>query len=213
MHIISWIMSLLALFGWGVTIPAAGSHHQPTKPAAIARAPLSPDPTPGPSKLPVPKPTVTPIPTATPTPVAPGAPAEIASEATCPGQSDTAKTIQALTCLTSNARVFHGLKPVSDSQALLAATTAKAQDMAKCGYGHTACGLPFDHEILANGYTGQCYGENIAMGQRSPRDVFVAWMNSPEHRANILNAKYRDFGVAETPGSQGPLWVMELGGC
>jgi uncharacterized protein YkwD len=121
--------------------------------------------------------------------------------------------VPALTCLTNNARVFHGLKPLTASQALLTAAAAKAQDMAKCGYGHTACGLPFEHEILAAGYAGHCYGENIAMGQRSPHDVFVAWMNSPEHRANILNADYRDLGVAGQAGSQGPLWVMELGGC
>lgn len=85
--------------------------------------------------------------------------------------------------------------------------------MAKCGYGHTACGFAFEKEIKASGYTGQCYGENIAMGQKSPRDVFVAWMNSPGHRANILNGQYTGIGVAEVAGSQGPLWVMELGGC
>ena len=37
--------------------------------------------------------------------------------------------------------------------------------------------------------------------------------NVEGHRANILNNQYRDLGVAETAGSQGPLWVMELGGC
>jgi uncharacterized protein YkwD len=54
---------------------------------------------------------------------------------------------------------------------------------------------------------------NIAMGQRTPHDVFVAWMNSRGHRANILNQQYRDFGVAELGSSEGPLWTMELGGC
>ena len=193
---------MLAMFGWGVTNGAPS--HQSAKPAVTrsAAAPAvvaakSPTPTPVSSKSP------------TPQPVA----GEIASEATCPGGSDLAKTLQALTCLTNNARTFHGLKPVADSQALLAAAAAKGQDMAKCGYGHTACGQVFQHEILAKGYTGKCYGENIAMGQRSPHEVFVDWMNSPGHRANILNANYRDLGVNETAGSQGPLWTMELGGC
>jgi uncharacterized protein YkwD len=102
---------------------------------------------------------------------------------------------------------------ISDQPALMAAAAAKAADMKSCGYGHEACGRAFDYEIHAKGYPGRCYGENIAYGQKSPHDVFVAWMNSPGHRANILNPDYRDLGVAETAGPNGPLWVMELGGC
>jgi uncharacterized protein YkwD len=163
------------------------------------------------SASPAPSTSASPSPTNSPSTTS--ASTEIASEQTCPGQSSVSNTVSALTCLTSNARKYHGLKPVSGNQALLAATSAKAHDMATCGYGHTACGRAFDYWIKAKGYTGSCYGENIAMGQKSPHDVFVAWMNSPGHRANILNSNYRDLGVAETAGSQGPLWVMELGGC
>lgn len=209
MHTISWIMTLLALFGWGVTTPSTTQHQ--SRPGLTQSSPghsAAPTPLPATPKSPSPAPKSS----AQPTPVA-GTPTEIASEAACPGQADPSRTIQALTCLTNNARVFHGLRPVADNQALLAAAAAKDQDMAKCGYGHTACGQVFQHEILAKGYAGKCYGENIAMGQRSPHDVFVAWMNSPGHRANILNANYRDLGVAELAGSGGPLWTMELGGC
>src|SRR5262249_34351266 len=112
-----------------------------------------------------------------------------------------------------NARKFHHLGAMARNSALLAAAAAKDADMLNCGYGHEACGRAFDYQIKASGYAGHCWGENIAYGQRSPRDVFVAWMNSPGHRANILGHDYRDLGVAEVAGSQGPLWVMELGGC
>jgi len=203
---ISWVMTLLALFGWGTTTGAT-PNHQVHKPA-ITRSATSPSPV-AESPSPTPVTSSSPSPTSSATVTA----NEIASEATCPGQSDLAKTVSTLNCLTNNARVFHGLKPLADNQPLLAAASGKTQDMAKCGYGHTACGLPFEREILAHGYTGHCYGENIAMGQATPHDVFVAWMNSPGHRANILNADYRDLGVAETASSQGPLWAMELGGC
>ena len=85
--------------------------------------------------------------------------------------------------------------------------------MLNCGYGHTACGRASNYWVQAKGYTGRCSGENIAMGQRTPREVFTAWMNSPGHRANILNTSYRHIGVAQTASSRGPLWVMHLGGC
>ncbi len=34
-------------------------------------------------------------------------------------------------------------------------------------------------------------GENIAWGQRSPEEVMNGWMNSSEHRANILNSSFK----------------------
>ncbi|GAA3328549.1 hypothetical protein GCM10020331_072940 [Ectobacillus funiculus] len=41
-------------------------------------------------------------------------------------------------------------------------------------------------------------GENIAKGQRSADEVVTAWMNSPGHRANILNGNYTHIGIGHT---------------
>ena len=218
MHtIFSSFLMFLSLFGLGVVggnpvvVPhsanqvlaaPAGSPHSSKPPRTIS--PPSPIPTLSVSPTPSASPSVSPT---------PGAAAEIATEAVCPGQSNTANTVGALTCLTQQARAYHHVGAISDQPALMAAAAAKAADMKSCGYGHEACGRAFDYEIHAKGYPGRCYGENIAYGQKSPHDVFVAWMNSPGHRANILNPDYRDLGVAETAGPNGPLWVMELGGC
>ena len=38
-------------------------------------------------------------------------------------------------------------------------------------------------------------GENIAAGYSTPEQVVQGFMNSPEHRANILNPNYHDIGV------------------
>lgn len=44
-------------------------------------------------------------------------------------------------------------------------------------------------------------GENLAMGNFKNEEALVeAWMNSPGHRANILNDKYREIGVAVSKG-------------
>lgn len=53
------------------------------------------------------------------------------------------------------------------------------------------------------GYSYMAAGENIAAGYYSPESVMNAWMNSPGHRANILNTLFNRIGVAcyEVPNS------------
>lgn len=57
---------------------------------------------------------------------------------------------------------------------------------------------------LVGGATWRAIGENIAFGY-SPDVIFRMYMNSPPHRANILSARYRFFGVGwvETAGGPG----------
>lgn len=54
--------------------------------------------------------------------------------------------------------------------------------------------------ITRAGYAWFTYGENIAAGQRTPQEVVSAWMNSAGHRANILNAQFRDVGIGLAVG-------------
>ena len=42
---------------------------------------------------------------------------------------------------------------------------------------------------------GHILGENLAGGQTTPQKVVEAWMDSPTHRANILNKNFRELGV------------------
>ncbi len=54
-------------------------------------------------------------------------------------------------------------------------------------------------------------GENIAAGQWTPEEVVADWMNSPGHRANILNGKFTKLGVGYVyvPGDMyGHYWVQ-----
>jgi hypothetical protein len=55
-------------------------------------------------------------------------------------------------------------------------------------------------------HSGGCYAENIAMGQPSVESVVQTWMNSPGHRANILNGGYRTIGVGCAADSAGRLY-------
>ncbi|WP_409062814.1 CAP domain-containing protein [Streptomyces sp. SYP-A7185] len=54
-------------------------------------------------------------------------------------------------------------------------------------------------------------GENIARGQANARSVMDAWMNSPGHRANILNCDYKTLGVGAHFAPGGPWWTQDFG--
>ncbi|MFF7239647.1 CAP domain-containing protein [Streptomyces collinus] len=54
-------------------------------------------------------------------------------------------------------------------------------------------------------------GENIARGQADAAAVMAAWMNSPGHRANILNCDYKTLGVGVHFGAGGPWWTQDFG--
>ena len=49
--------------------------------------------------------------------------------------------------------------------------------------------------MRAEGYQYTTAGENIAAGYATPESVVQGWINSPGHRANILNANYKHMGI------------------
>ena len=51
-------------------------------------------------------------------------------------------------------------------------------------------------------------GENIAKGQTTPQQVVQAWMESPGHRANIINASYTQIGVGYV--ASGNYWTRQI---
>ncbi|HZZ73306.1 MAG TPA: CAP domain-containing protein [Pirellulales bacterium] len=53
--------------------------------------------------------------------------------------------------------------------------------------------------------------ENIAMGQGTAAEAMRDWMNSPGHRANILNASYTRVGIAAYVGAGGTIyWCQQF---
>ncbi len=63
------------------------------------------------------------------------------------------------------------------------------------------------HTVLGE-FNYTCYkaGENIAGGFSTPEAVVEAWMNSPGHRANILNPDYNKIGVGYYVDQNGAYW-------
>ncbi|WP_017434809.1 CAP domain-containing protein [Saccharococcus caldoxylosilyticus] len=99
--------------------------------------------------------------------------------------------------LTNKERARAGLPALKVDAQLSAVAQKKSQDMQQNHYfSHTSptYGSPFDM-MRDFGVTYNTAGENIAKGQRTPQEVVTAWMNSPGHRANILNRQFTHIGV------------------
>ena len=99
--------------------------------------------------------------------------------------------------LVNQRRAEHRLKPLTQDWELSRVARYKSQDMKDLGYfSHTSptYGSPFQM-MKSFGISYRTAGENIAKGYASPEAVVNAWMNSPGHRANILNSTYTHIGV------------------
>ncbi|WP_222930803.1 CAP domain-containing protein [Allochromatium palmeri] len=102
--------------------------------------------------------------------------------------------------LTNNERQMNGLHRLAWNDLLLASARGHSIDMATNGYfSHTGLdGRDSSDRISDAGYSWNYAAENIAAGQTTPIEVVDAWMNSPGHRANILNSVVCDLGVGYT---------------
>lgn len=105
---------------------------------------------------------------------------------------------------TNTQRVKAGLAPLKTNDKLMASAKLKVEDMIANHYfehtspsGKTVADLGRDV-----GYDYVVMGENLALGNFSDaNDLLQAWMNSPGHRANILNTGYEEVGVYAAQGT------------
>ena len=110
-------------------------------------------------------------------------------------------------------RTNKGLSALATNWQVSRVARYKSQDMVNKNYfSHTSptYGSPFN--MMENfGIKFSAAGENIAYGQRTPKEVVTAWMNSPGHRANILSASYTQTGVGAAKKADGTIyWTQEF---
>jgi uncharacterized protein YkwD len=104
---------------------------------------------------------------------------------------------------TNAQRIKNGLPPLKTNDKLEQSAQIKVEDMIKNQYfEHTS---PSGKTVadLGNqvGYNFVVMGENLALGDfTNSTDLLTAWMNSPGHRANILNTSYEDIGTYAAQG-------------
>jgi uncharacterized protein YkwD len=136
-----------------------------------------------------------------------------------PASADSAEslpspTVRQVISMVNQARSRAGCGPVAYNSRLGSAARQHSADMAGRRYfsHYTPGGAGPGNRMLNAGYRWNAYGENIAWGQRSPGQVMNAWLNSPDHRHNILNCRYRSIGVGVAYNRNGtPYWTQDFG--
>ena len=135
------------------------------------------------------QPTATPVPTTKP--VATAKPTPIPTSTANNTRSFASQVLQ----LVNEERAKAGLQPLSTTSALSSAANKRAQEI-KQSFSHTRPDGSSTFTVLKEyNISYRTAGENIAYGQRTPQEVVTGWMNSPGHRANILNANFGKIGI------------------
>ncbi|WUF64127.1 CAP domain-containing protein [Streptomyces decoyicus] len=114
--------------------------------------------------------------------------------------------------LVNQERAQADCSPVTADKELAELAQQFSDDMARRGFfGHTDPDgdTPWDRADAAG--IKDLGGENIARGQATAQAVMESWMNSPGHRANILNCDYKTLGVGVHFGQGGPWWTQDFG--
>ncbi len=96
------------------------------------------------------------------------------------------------------------LPPLFENEELNATALAKAQDMfAKQYFEHISpSGIGPGELAKSHGYEYIVEGENLILGNfKDEQEVVQLWMDSPGHRANILNDRFTEIGVAVIKGT------------
>mgnify|MGYP001563259791 CR=1 FL=1 len=111
-------------------------------------------------------------------------------------------TKSALVSFVNQARQSSGLQPLVENQKLDHAAQLKAEDMVQKQYfSHTSPqGVSPWYWFLNIGYNYKYAGENLAIGFFDSKEVYDAWLNSPSHKANLLNSNYKEVGTAVLDG-------------
>ncbi len=123
------------------------------------------------------------------------------------GSTDTSYAQQVID-LVNEERAKAGLAPVNASEAITQAANVRAQEIVT-NFSHTRPdGSSFSTALRQAGVSYMGSGENIAYGQRTPKEVMDGWMNSSGHRANILNANYKNIGIGYYENNGVKYWVQ-----
>jgi uncharacterized protein YkwD len=131
-------------------------------------------------------PSVAPTPTQTPT------------QAPTGSASATAAYEARILVLVNSARATAGLRPVTASNCADSFAESWAPKIQHDG--------ALSHQSLSPILTA-CHastaGENVAYGDVTADEMMTMWMNSPGHRANILNPSYTGIGIGAVTDSSG----------
>lgn len=154
-----------------------------------------------------------PPPRSTPAPAAPPSGAPIIS---APPVVNVGAVTDDMIARTNGARRAAGVPALARSAALMAAAQLQADQMVRVGrMEHELPGQAYGtlrSRLAAVRYEVRAAAENIAEGQRSAAEVVVTWLDSPDHRVNMLSREYTEMGSGVAAARNGRLYFAQVFG-
>jgi uncharacterized protein YkwD len=116
--------------------------------------------------------------------------------------------------LTNKAREEEKLPPLKPNAILFKAAREHTLNMIKQNkMDHVLDGKKPSDRTKEAGYKSGWIGENIAAGQGwLPHVAFKVWMESPGHKANILNRTYSEIGIGVSRSTKGEYFYTQVFG-
>lgn len=145
-------------------------------------------------------------------PGSPGAPAPAAAPFAPGGAFEVTPEEKELCALANAERQKAGVAPLAMSALLFKAARQHSANMARQEMlSHTLDEKGPTERLKDVGYEWSQYGENVALAQRTPADAILSWMNSPQHKENLLSKDSTQIGVAVAAAADGKkYWTMVL---
>ncbi len=146
-----------------------------------------------------------------------------------PTSSDLTQVRLATLCLVNRERLSHGEGALKANAKLQAAAQGHSEDMSAGDYfehdgrhGDTPLSRMRAAGYIFSTHIGYAVGENIAwatLWMATPKAIVASWMASPGHRANILDATFRESGIGVSPhplaslahGQAGAIYTQDFG--
>ncbi|TDD33792.1 CAP domain-containing protein [Nonomuraea terrae] len=114
--------------------------------------------------------------------------------------------------LTNAARSRHGCRPLRVDDGLMRSARTHAVEMARTGLlSHNSPDGASPWVRMERAGYGWGAAENIGAGYNSPEEALRGWMDTPDHRRNILNCGLKAIGVGVASGPGGPWWTQDFG--
>jgi uncharacterized protein YkwD len=132
-------------------------------------------------------------------------------------------------CLVNRERTSRGESALTADVPLQQAAQGHSEDMSSGDYfdhngrrGDTPLSRMRDSGYIFSSRLGYAVGENIGWATlwlASPKAIVAGWMASPGHRANILDATFKDSGIGVSPhplaslahGQAGAIYTQDFG--
>ena len=125
--------------------------------------------------------------------------------------------VSVLIDLTNQNRVEAGLSALRHNKLLDTSSLLKATDMVTNNYfaHESPTGVTPWHWFDKAGYSFVYAGENLAVNYFDSESVDKAWLNSPTHKANIMNSRYKEIGISAQDGvykGENTIFVVQMFG-